>query len=208
VLFGIFIYPGVEPIDLATFGVLSIAKRIRPEIELCTIAPYGGLTVLSNGLSVLADYGIARAPRLDILVVTGGPGWIDQSRAPETLAFIRRQAAAIPIVPVSTGALIVAASGIFDGKMATTERDVVRPEVSPLARLLAEWATAYDANLLDTGTTAGGNASLCIDTMLHLLERLFGPDIADETASIIEYWRPRRANRKDFPPLPPLARGQ
>jgi len=111
VLFGIFIYPGGEPIDLASFGLLSIAKRIRPEIELCTIAPYGGLTVLNNGLCVLADYGIARAPGLDILVVTGGPGWIDQSRAPETLAFIRRQAAAIPIVPVSTGALIVAASG-------------------------------------------------------------------------------------------------
>ena len=102
-LFGIFIYPGGEPIDLASFGLLSIAKRIRPEIELCTIAPYGGLTVLNNGLCVLADYGIARAPGLDILVVTGGPGWIDQSRAPETLAFIRRQAAAIPIVPVSHG---------------------------------------------------------------------------------------------------------
>jgi transcriptional regulator GlxA family with amidase domain len=208
VLFGIFIYPGGEPIDLASFGLLSIAKRIRPEIELCTIAPYGGLTVLSNGLCVLADYGIARAPGLDILVVTGGPGWIDQSRAPETLAFIRRQAAAIPIVPVSTGALIVAASGILDGKVATTERDVVPSELLTLARLRGEWATAYDANLLDTGTTAGGNASLCIDTMLHLLERLFGPEIADETASIIEYWRPRRANRKDFPPLPPLARSQ
>ena len=27
--FGIFIYDGVEPIDLATFGVLSMARRIR-----------------------------------------------------------------------------------------------------------------------------------------------------------------------------------
>ena len=74
-----------------------------PRSSSVTIAPCGGLTVLSNGLCVLADYGIARAPGLDILVVTGGPGWIDQSRAPETLAFIRRQAAAIPIVPVSHG---------------------------------------------------------------------------------------------------------
>jgi transcriptional regulator GlxA family with amidase domain len=207
VLFGIFIYPGGEPIDLATFGLLSIAKRIRPEIELCTIAPYGGLTVLSNGLCVLADYGMARAPGLDILVVTGGPGWIDQSRAPETLAFIRHQAAAIPIVPVSTGALIVAASGILDGKAATTEQDIVRPEVWPLAPLRAEWATGYDASVHDTGTAVGDNASLCIDTMLHLLERLFGPDIADETASIIEYRRTWRANREKFP-LPPLPRSE
>jgi hypothetical protein len=74
-----------------------------PRSSSVTIAPCGGLTVLSNGVCVLADYGMARAPGLDILVVTGGPGWIDQSRAPETLAFIRRQAAAIPIVPVSHG---------------------------------------------------------------------------------------------------------
>jgi len=33
--FGIFIYDGVEPIDLATFGVLSMARRIVPEIEIC-----------------------------------------------------------------------------------------------------------------------------------------------------------------------------
>ena len=37
--FGIFIYDGVEPIDLATFGVLSMARRIRPDIEICTLAP-------------------------------------------------------------------------------------------------------------------------------------------------------------------------
>jgi hypothetical protein len=29
-LFGIFIYDGVEPIDLATYGVLSMARRIAP----------------------------------------------------------------------------------------------------------------------------------------------------------------------------------
>jgi transcriptional regulator GlxA family with amidase domain len=107
VLFGIFIYARGEPIDLATFGVLSMAKRIRPEIRICTIAPHGGTIALSNGLSVVTDYSIGTAPPLDILVVTGGPGWIDQSRAPETLSFIRRQAAAIAVV---TRALSVPAS--------------------------------------------------------------------------------------------------
>jgi transcriptional regulator GlxA family with amidase domain len=110
-------------------------------------------------------------------------------------------------VPVSTGALIVAASGILDGKAATTEQDVVRPEVWPLAPVRAERATGYDASIHDTGTAVGDNASLCIDTMLHLLERLFGPDIADETASIIEYRRAWRANREKFP-LPPLPRSE
>ena len=47
--FGIFIYDGVEPIDLATFGVLSMARRIVPEIAICTIAPRAGPVALANG---------------------------------------------------------------------------------------------------------------------------------------------------------------
>jgi putative intracellular protease/amidase len=142
VLFGIFIYDGVEPIDLATYGVLSMAKRIRPEIDICTVSPSGGTVALANGLRVIADYGIATAPPLDVLVVAGGPGWVSQSKAPETLAFIRRQAAAIPVVSVCTGAMILAASGVLDGKPATTKREVVPPEVSPLLEVCPrEWQT-------------------------------------------------------------------
>jgi hypothetical protein len=37
--------------------------------------------------------------------------------------------------------------------------------------------------------------------MLRLLQRLFGPDVAAETARIIEYWRAWAANEELFPPL-------
>ena len=40
--FAVFLYPGVEPIDLATFGVLSMARRIAPQIQLLTVAPEPG----------------------------------------------------------------------------------------------------------------------------------------------------------------------
>ena len=72
--FGIFIYDGVEPIDLATFGVLSMARRIAPEISICTIAPRAGSVALANGLNVAADYGVDDAPACDVVIVTGGPG--------------------------------------------------------------------------------------------------------------------------------------
>jgi transcriptional regulator GlxA family with amidase domain len=204
VLFGIFIYDGVEPIDLATYGVLSMARRIRPEIELCTISPAGGIVALANGLRVVADHGIASAPALDILIVTGGPGWVAQSRAPETLAFIRRQAAAIPVVSVCTGGMILAASGVLDGKAATTKREVVAPEVPPIELLRRDYPQidAREALLVDAGSVVtGGGVSLCIDMMLHVLKRVFGPDMAAETARIIEYDRAWRANLAAFPPL-------
>jgi transcriptional regulator GlxA family with amidase domain len=202
-LFGILIYEGVEPIDLATFGVLSMARRIRPDIELCTIAPRGGITMLANGLRVIADYDFRTSPRLDVLVVTGGPGWSAQTRSPETLSFIRRHAGEIPIVSVCTGGLILAASGVLDGKSATTKREVVSPEISPLQRLRVEYPDieARESSLVDEGTViTGGGVLLCVDTMLHLLKKLFGPEMAAETARIIEYQRAWAANLGEFPP--------
>jgi len=56
--FGVFIYDGTEPIDLATFGVLSMARRLRPEIEICTIAPTRDVVHLSNGLRVVPDHAL------------------------------------------------------------------------------------------------------------------------------------------------------
>jgi transcriptional regulator GlxA family with amidase domain len=204
VLFGVLIYDDVEAIDLATFGVLSMARRIRPDIEICTVAPHTGATVLANGLRVVADYDLATAPQLDVLIVTGGPGWIAQSQSPAMLAFIRERAAKIPVVSVCTGAMILAASGVLDGKAATTKREVAPPELSPLQRLRSEYpaVNACEASVVDAGTIiTGGGVSLCIDTMLHLLEKLYGPETAAETARIIEYQRAWAANRQQFPAI-------
>jgi transcriptional regulator GlxA family with amidase domain len=203
-LFGVLIYEGVEPIDLATFGVLSMARRIRPEIELCTIAPRGGVTLLANGLRVIADYDLATAPPLDVLIVTGGPGWPEQARSPDMLEFLRRRAAKIPVVSVCTGGMILAASGLLDHKAATTKRAVVAPELSPLQQLRDQYpnVTVREASLVDEGDiVTGGGVSLCIDTMLHLLKKSFGPEVAAETARLIEYQRAWAANLEQFPPF-------
>jgi len=204
VLFGILIYDGVEAIDLATFGVLSMARRIRPDIALCTIAPRSGVTTLANGLRVVTDYDFQTAPHLDVLVVTGGPGWVEQSRSLDMLEFIRRHAATIPVVSVCTGGMILAASGVLDGKAATTKREVAAPEISPLQLLRGDYPRidAREASLVDEGSViTGGGVSLCIDTMLHVLAKLFGREMAAETARMIEYQRAWAANLEQFPPL-------
>jgi transcriptional regulator GlxA family with amidase domain len=202
--FGVLIYPDVEPIDLATFGVLSMARRIRPDIDICTIAPHEGVTTLTNGLRVIADYDFKSAPPIDVLIVTGGPGWQRQAESVEMLAFLRRWAKQIPIVSVCTGGMILAASGLLDGKPATTKREVVPPELSPLQKLRDDYPsiTAHDASLVDTGTiVTGGGVTLCIDTTLYILQRLLGRDVAAETARILEYQRAWAANLQQFPPV-------
>jgi transcriptional regulator GlxA family with amidase domain len=196
-LFGIFVYDGVEPIDLATFGVLSMARRIAPQIGICTIAPKAGTVRLSNGLDIVAQFGIEDAPVCDIVIVTGGPGWEDQSRSLETLAYVRRVHASDKIASVCTGAMILAASGVLDHQAATTKRAVVPPEISPLARMRETYSRidVREAPIVDTGAVVtGGGVSLCIDTTLHILEKLLGAEVANETARILEYQRARKAN--------------
>jgi transcriptional regulator GlxA family with amidase domain len=203
-LFGIFIYDGVEPIDLATFGVLSMARRIAPEISICTIAPRAGEIALANGLKVTADYGIDDAPACDIVIVTGGPGWAAQAKARATLDYIRRVHASSRVASVCTGGMILAASGVLDGGPATTKREVVPPETSPVA-VMREGYPGIDvreAMLVERpdGVVTGGGVTLCIDTTLHLLGQMLGEQVANETARILEYGRAWRANRKAFPP--------
>jgi transcriptional regulator GlxA family with amidase domain len=203
--FGIFIYDGVEPIDLATFGVLSMARRVAPEIEICTIAPNAGPVALANGLRVAADYGIDNAPACDAVIITGGPGWVTQAEAPATLAYVRRVRASGRVASVCTGAMILAASGILDDGPATTKREVALPETSPI-ELMREKYPAIDvqaAMLVDRGegVVTGGGVCLCIDTTLHLLADMLGRHIAEETARIMEYTRAWQANRDGFAPL-------
>src|SRR5471030_1338720 len=133
--FGIFIYDGVEPIDLATSGVLSMACRLRPDIEITTLAPAAGPVKLSNGLVVLADHAITSAPKLDVLIVTGGPGWVAESQRPETLQALKARAKDTLLVSVCTGGMILGAAGVLDGKTATTKREVVPPEAPPIGWL-------------------------------------------------------------------------
>ena len=204
VRFGIFIYDGVEPIDLATFGVLSMARRIAPEIAICTIAPRAGPVALANGLKVSADFGIGDAPACDLVIVTGGPGWPVQAEAEATLDYIRRVHASGRIASVCTGGMILAASGILNGGPATTKREVVPPEKSPLEIMRTTYPhiDVREAMLVDRGgVVTGGGVSLCIDTTLYLLAGMLGQHVADETARIMEYSRAWQANRDGYAPL-------
>ncbi len=203
--FGIFIYDGVEPIDLATFGVLSMARRIAPEISICTIAPSAGSVALANGLKVTADYGIDDAPVCNVVIVTGGPGWAAQANASATLEYIRRVHASSRIASVCTGGLILAASGVLDGGSATTKIEVVPPETPPIAVMREAYPDidVREAMLVERldGVVTGGGVTLCIDTTLHLLADILGESVANETARILEYSRAWRANRELFAPV-------
>ncbi len=209
-IFCLLLYDEMEPIDLAPFGVLSMARRIAPSISVTTIADVPRQVRLANGLKVVADHGFAAPPALDVLIVGGGAGWIEQSRNSETLDFIRRMAVDRQIVSVCTGAMILAAAGILSGRAATTKREVAPPETSPLEILRRRYPdiVAEVASVVDEGTVVtGGGVTLCIDATLYVIGQRLGEEVAAETARIIEYARAWKANREALPVIRNVAAG-
>lgn len=192
-LFGIVLYPTVEPIDLgATFGVLSMARRLLPGVKAVTLATTPGDILLANNLRVGIDHTLETAPPLDVVIVTGGAGWPEAASDPAMLSFLRSQPAPI-IASVCTGALILQAAGLLDGLQATTRRTALGAELhAPLARL----PHGIEAATVDHGPiVTGGGVTLATDTTLHLLARLYGQQAAEEVARAIEYDRAWAANR-------------
>jgi transcriptional regulator GlxA family with amidase domain len=198
----ILVYEGTEPIDLATYGVLSMARSVAPAIEIFTVAEHAGIVALANGLKVIADYAYAEAPAADVLIITGGPGWQQQAQTAAMLDFIRTFSRGITVAAVCTGGMILAASGLLDGHSATTKREIIGAEVSPLALMRERHPAikALDARLVDCGALlTGGGVTLCIDMTLYLIERFLGAAVARETARIIEYSAALAANEARLP---------
>jgi transcriptional regulator GlxA family with amidase domain len=198
--FSLLTYPGVEPIDLATVGVVSMARRIVPEMSFELLALSREPVELANGLQVVPTRGLDEVDpeTLDVVLVPGGPGWRIAAQDARWLDFIRRARAHATLASVCTGAMILAAAGVLDGRPATTKVEVVPPEGSPLDELRARHPAvrAQRALIVDDGdVVTGGGVTLCIDLVLHLIERRHGAAVGDEVARILEYGAARSANR-------------
>jgi transcriptional regulator GlxA family with amidase domain len=196
--FAVVVYDGVEPIDIGgTIGVLSMARRVLPNLEALTVAEAHGPVRLAGGLTVLADVDFASLPPCDQLIVCGGPGWRRETTNAAMLAFLRRQAP-MRLASVCTGGLILAAAGVLDGRPATTRRLAVGAEdAAPLDLLngLAPTARPRPAVVVDAGVVTGGGVSLAIDATLYLIGRLYGERVRDEIAAAIEYDRAFASNK-------------
>lgn len=201
--FAILAYDGIEPIDIgATYGVLSMAKRIVPDLSFFVVSDAGGELVMANGLRLIADHAFADAPPADILMVLGGPGWAEASEDAAILEYIGRfRTGGGTVAAVCTGGMIVGAAGLLDGRRATTKREIVAGEARPLDLLAERHPTAdvVEARLVDEGVVlTGGGVSLGMDMTLHLIEKTCGAEAAAETARILEYTTAWDANRRAF----------
>lgn len=193
---GIFVYHGVEPIEIAIYGTLSMARRVVTDLEMILVSEEGDEVHLANGLTVKAHHSFASCPSLDALIICGGPGWVDQVSSPAVLEFIRSRQEGL-VASVCTGAMIFAATGLLNGKEATTKASYAKGERDPfdIFRERFPQVRLVNKGIVDLGRqVTGGGVSLCIDTTLHILEKLYDAKTADEVARVICYDVARKAN--------------
>jgi cyclohexyl-isocyanide hydratase len=176
---GALLFEGLDQLDLT--GPLEVLARPPGAVFRLyakTLAPVSDM----RGLRLLPDATLDAAPRLDVLLVPGGFGQEAVMEDEETLAFVRRKAEeATHVLSVCTGALILGAAGLLQGRRATTHW-AVRHLLPCFGAVAVDERVVVDGKLTSTaGVTAG------LDGALRLAAALHGEEAAQAIQLFMEY---------------------
>jgi transcriptional regulator GlxA family with amidase domain len=196
-------YPSVQLLDVT--GPLQVFASANDLVaEAGGIAPYALDIVAPGGQAVRASAGIGLATRplppidadVDTLMVAGGPGVDAAAADPVLVAWLRGRAKrARRVASVCTGAFLLAAAGVLDGRRAATHWSfcaelarrfpAVRVEPDPIfVRDDPVWTSA--------GVTAG------IDLALALVEEDLGRAMALALARYLVVFLKRAGGQAQF----------
>jgi transcriptional regulator GlxA family with amidase domain len=185
---GVALFDGAEELDWAgPWEVLAAWAHGFPEdgVEVVSVAPGEGPVTCAKGLRVLADHTWATVGALDVVVYPGGIGTRRELADPDVLNRLRRlHAEGTLVASVCTGALVLAAAGLLDGRPATTWWGMT----DALRDLGSGIEVRADDRFVDDGdvvTAAGVSAG--IDMALHLVARLQSVERAREVRRYIQY---------------------
>jgi transcriptional regulator GlxA family with amidase domain len=187
----VLLYDGFDELDaLAPWEVLSSFADVRDDLDAALVSLDGSAGVRAAHGTLVTPHR-ALSETVDVLVVPGG-GWNDRS---EDGAWAQAQLGALPrairerhergavVASVCTGAMLLAAAGLVEGRHAITHHGAIDD-------LEAAGAQVVRARVVDDGdlVTAGGVTS-GLDLALHLAERYFGAEAALAAERELEYER-------------------
>jgi transcriptional regulator GlxA family with amidase domain len=177
-------YDGVELIDVAcvTSG-FEYANRMGadPAYQVVLATPVGRPVRCDSGLELRGQARLdAVSGRIDTLVVSGGLGHETAAANVRLVGHVRRLAGlSRRVASVCTGATVLAAAGLLDGRRATTHWYYAERLAAQYPRVEVDAAPIYIREG-DVATSGGVTASL--DLTLAFIEEDHGPEIARRVA--------------------------
>ncbi|MEV8632265.1 GlxA family transcriptional regulator [Streptosporangium sp. NPDC051023] len=197
---GILVFDGVKLLDVAgPSEVFSEANRMGAAYELVLCSPGGRQVTSSTGMRIPADADAdADDVRFDTVLVVGGDLLPAHPVGADLLSAVHRLSKyASRVSSVCTGAFILAAAGLLDGRRATTHWKHTRT----LQRSYPEVAVEPDAIFVRDGclyTSAGVTAG--IDLALAMLEDDHGDELARSVAQSLVVFLQRPGGQSQFSP--------
>jgi transcriptional regulator GlxA family with amidase domain len=187
----ILIFDGVDELD--AFGPYEVLGEAGFDVALVT-HPAADRIVTAHGAIVVPHRELSDRPEL--LVVPGGGytrrppkgAWAEVQRGVLPSVIAQRHAAGARIASVCTGAFLVAAAGLLEGRQAITHwKDVDELEALGI-RVIRGARVQDDGDIITSGGVTSG-----LDLALWIVEQEQGREAADEIAAEIEH--PRDARR-------------
>ncbi|WP_435208474.1 GlxA family transcriptional regulator [Micromonospora sp. bgisy143] len=193
----IFVYDGVTLLDVAgPAEVFKEANRFGADYRIVLLSPNGADVTSSLGVRMAVDGAVTPAPDVDTLLVAGSDRY-PRALVPADLADAVRAPAgrAARVASICTGAFVLAAAGLLDGRRATTHWQVAHELAArcPTCRVEPDAIYVRDgATYTSAGVTAG------IDLALALVEEDHGPDLTREVARALVVYMQRAGGQSQF----------
>jgi transcriptional regulator GlxA family with amidase domain len=194
-----FIYPQFNLIDLSgPLEAFGIATSIVPGSYRVTVMSLaGGEIESSTGAKVMSK--VVAADAIDTLVIVGDVGISDRDFSPQTIDFIRSAAtSARRTASVCMGAFLLAASGLLDGRHATTHWRFAAKMQAMYPTVRVDGDRIY-LNERGVWTSAGMTAG--IDMTLALIEEDLGRDVARAVARMLVVYYRRPGGQQQYSSL-------
>ncbi|HZZ52410.1 MAG TPA: DJ-1/PfpI family protein [Pseudonocardia sp.] len=193
----ILVYDGVTLLDLAgPAEVFHEANRYGADYEITLLSPTGADVTSSVGVRIAVDAAVSTDQPSDTFLVAGSDSY-PRSHVPDELARAARVAAGAAgrIGSICTGAFVLAAAGLLDGKRATTHWRVTDKLVArcPSSHVEPDAIYVRDGN---TYTSAGVTAG--IDLALALVEEDHGPQLTRDVARALVVYMQRAGGQSQF----------
>jgi transcriptional regulator GlxA family with amidase domain len=179
----VLISAGLNVIDFSgpwgVFESVSAPGGNDQPFRLFTVAETADMVTSSSGLKLIPHYTFANVPEVKVIVIAAQRG-SDAMRE-----WLRKVAGTADVtMSVCTGAFHLAKAGLLSGKAATTHHEFL----DKLQREFPDVEVKRGVRFVEGEkiSTAGGLTS-GTDLALRVVERYFGRDVAQTTATYMEY---------------------